>query len=364
MIGLIQYLNKMENFRFVTKFVGVNQECSFVVKNNNIYTSINEQFYKYNILTNSKEKLLDKNIYWFVLLNNNILIYQYENGSSLFLLKDNNETYEIYGKYYLYSSLIINNNEILIDKKNIETKRYEIVTVVNDYIRKTNLIYFPDKIINENLYVYIALNTLHIYSFEGSIVWQHGFDKLLKSKDVTQTGEIISYKNKLFIYLYDNEDKRATIALDVETGNELFRTSDFMGYIRLQEDRIYALYGKSVSILNPETYQIRKIDLSEELAVLDERCEEYVDLGESLDYTIRRFNFSPTIYEVHYPYLYFAQERGAQVGIVNLETEKLEWHAFMDIDYPVNPVVMDIKACENRLYVHCADKTLHVFEKE
>ena len=136
-----------------------------------------------------------------------------------------------------------------------------------------------------------------------------------------------------------------------------------MGYIRLQEDKIYALYGKSVSILDPETYHIRKIDLSEELAVLDESIEEFLGT-ESLGYTIRRFKFSPTIYEVHYPYLYFAQERGAQVGIVNLETEKLDWHTTIDIDYPVNPVVMDIKACKNRLYVHCADKTLHVFEKE
>lgn len=300
-------------------------------------------------------KELHLNIFYMLKFGEFILVQQEESNQTI-IIDD--------GLRELDESILIKN---CIDKNNI----YILSTnnSINKFDSEINLCNtfkigrFP-RLIYNNKFLRTPNSKLECYYLDNAIlIWRKDINELLDSKDVTQTGEIISYKDKLFIYLYDNEDKRATIALDVETGNELFRTSEFKGYIRLQEDRVYALYGKSVSILNPETYHVRKIDLSEELAVLDKSIEEFLG-AESLGYTTLEFNLSPTIYEVHYPYLYFAQERGAQVGVLNLETEKLEWHATMDIDYPVNPVVMDIKACENRLYVHCADKTLHIFEME
>jgi hypothetical protein len=308
----------------------------------------------YKDLLRCKELYL--NIFYMLKFGKFILVQQEESNKTIIIdggLREIDES-------ILIKNYIDKTNIYILSTNNSTTKFDSEINLCNTF----KIGRFP-RLIYNNKFLRTPNSKLECYYLDNVIlIWQKDINQLLDSNDVTQTGEIIPYKDKIFIYLYDNEDKRATIALDVETGNELFRTSEFMGYIRLQEDKIYALYEKSVSILDPETYQIRKIDLSEELAVLDKRCEEYFDLGESLDYTIRRFNFSPTIYEVHYPYLYFAQERGAQVGIVNLETEKLEWHALMDIDYPINPVVMDIRACENRLYVHCADKTLHVFEKE
>lgn len=294
-------------------------------------------------------------------LNNGFLINEkfYWDSSTKKFLFDIQDT---------YVELQINETDLLIRiidfiNEHVSYSVYSLLYGIKSNINNSTSI-SPRFIISANSFVSFRDDVLLLYHIDkNEIIWQLNTGSLLNNKDVTQTGEIISYKDKLFIYLYDNEDKRATIVLDIETGYELFRTSEFMGYIRLQEDRIYALYGKTVSILNPESYQIRRIDLSEELAVLDESIEEFLG-AESLGYTTIEFKLSPTIYEVRYPYLYFAQERGAQVGVLNLETEKLEWHATMDIDYPVNPVVMDIKACENRLYVHCADTTLHIFEME
>lgn len=324
------YINNDELFLFNQKVEG--KFCNFSSDDLNVYT--------FNLLTNCTE---------FISLSTKSIVFCTEN-----FLGIRTDIDKCNDKKFLLAQTECENEEywVLLDK-NFHIVEKNLTTVDNCYLIRLT----ADKILTKKESI------IDLKYFNNSIIWRKDINQLLDSKDVTQTGEIISYKDKLFIYLYDNEDKRATIALDVETGNELFRTSEFMGYIRLQEDRIYALYGKTVSILNPESYQIRRIDLSEELAVLDESIEEFLG-AESLGYTTIEFKLSPTIYEVRYPYLYFAQERGAQVGVLNLETEKLEWHATMDIDYPVNPVVMDIKACENRLYVHCADKTLHIFEME
>jgi hypothetical protein len=53
------------------------------------------------------------------------------------------------------------------------------------------------------------------------------------------------------------------------------------------------------------------------------------------------------------------------MGIIDLNADKLVWlHALNPDKETYDVAVRDFKVSDNRLYVHCSDNTLHIYEKE
>ena len=98
------------------------------------------------------------------------------------------------------------------------------------------------------------------------------------------------------------------------------------------------------------------IDLSETLSPLNKIVNDKigdVDLGN----TEVKFRFSPTYFTVEYPYLYFSEERGLQVGVLNIETNELVFYTEIE----ENGLVKDLKASNGKLFVHTTENNLYVF---
>lgn len=305
-------------------------------------------------LTHFEKKILLKSpkLYSFKIINNDIY-YQYENGGDLLVL-NNNLLYK--GKFYLSSSIIWN-RLLIIDKKNLDSKQYEIHFIENEENKLSKLVFFPDIIIDDFKYLFIAVNTIHIYSFNNELIWQKQFRELLNSEEIILRNYYV-YQNKLIIHLRTNglpSNEYVTVVLDVATGNELHRTPQPMGD-KLIDGLGYTLYEKRMWISNPDTYEVQMIDFSEELSALDQEVPDRigeVDLGTS----VRKFEFSPQYFSVEYPYLYFAQNRGLQVGMIDIEKRKLLWHTEIEED----GVIKDLKSGNNRLYVHTTNNNLYVY---
>lgn len=143
--------------------------------------------------------------------------------------------------------------------------------------------------------------------------------------------------------------------MDVATGKELYRTHETMGD-KLINGVGYTLYDKTIWISNPETYEVKRIDLSETLSPLDKIVEDRIGEVE-LGKTKKEFRFSPTYFSVDYPYLYFSEQRGLQLGAINLETEKLIYHTELE----ENGLLKDLKSNNGRFFVHTTENNLYVF---
>uniref|UniRef100_UPI0028A9F727 hypothetical protein n=1 Tax=Chishuiella sp. TaxID=1969467 RepID=UPI0028A9F727 len=78
-----------------------------------------------------------------------------------------------------------------------------------------------------------------------------------------------------------------------------------------------------------------------------------VDLGK----TEVKFRFSPDYFTVEYPYLYFSEQRGLQVGALNIETKELVFHTEIE----EKGLVKDLKSSNGKFFVHTTENNLYVF---
>ncbi|MBV7441488.1 hypothetical protein KRX57_08645 [Weeksellaceae bacterium TAE3-ERU29] len=181
-------------------------------------------------------------------------------------------------------------------------------------------------------------------------LWQHNFLDLLKGEEIKQHGEIIVHKGILYIYLADkrNNKNTATIAIDAETGEIKNKYKGFAGKLFLYKDKLYTAGYYKVQILDIETEQISEID--------------FTDILKPKDLQIHWNNFI-----VEDDYIYFIDGHWAttnKMGILDLKNRKLAWETSIEINDGINNNIREIKISGNRLYAHCSDKSLHIFEKE
>ena len=336
----------MKQYKLIKSFRELKQEYPYqVTKNGDIYLNTEERLIKYDFKSKSDEVVINENIHWFTILEQQ-LIYQKKRGESLFFLNNNG----IIGHFYLNKSLNFN-NKLLFDRKNIKKCEYETVLLYDDLsLVPINLNYFPNKIISETSYISIALNTLFLYKFNNQLIWQHNFSDLLKGEEIKQHGEIIVHKGILYVYLADkrNNKNTATIAIDVETGEIKNKYKGFAGKLFLYKNKLYTASYYKVQILDIETEQILEID--------------FTDTLKAKDLQIHWNNFI-----VEDDYIYFIDGHWAttnRMGILDLKNKKLVWETSIKINDGINNNIREIKISENRLYSHCSDKSLHIFEKE
>lgn len=333
-------------FTQLNSFKNLKDECSFIINNNELFINAETNLIKYNLITNNQSIIIKSNVYWFIPFNKDI-IYQEENGKSLFSYQGKKNK----GIFYLSRSFIFD-NKILVRGKNSETKKREVVLLYDDLsIKPLNLTHFPDKIIDNNTYAYIALNTLFVYTFNNELLWQHSFSDLLKAEDVEQVGDIIIDKKILYLCLKDNLQKSnfATFAIKTKTGEILNIYPNFGGsYLKLHGNFLFRAKEYSLLRLNTKTKEITTYNFENILKPhnLQIQTHRWI-IKENLLFFVDG-DFFPT----------------NKVGIINLETQKLIWKKHFEINDEINKNIQEIRVVENRLYVHCSDNTLHIFEKE
>ncbi|MFT7900249.1 hypothetical protein VBY74_09720 [Tenacibaculum ascidiaceicola] len=186
-------------------------------------------------------------------------------------------------------------------------------------------------------------------------------NKLLKNDNAKVYGEPIVLNDRLFIYLFDSTHKtndKKTICFDINKGELLWESNVFTGWSTISQGKIYSVKNKSVQILNPNTFELTNIDLQEELSVLDYRINDTVNSIVSNVF----FSLSTSVYKVYNDYLYFSQEKGSTVGVIDLENKKLVWHSKIEIKSgDIIPLVLKIEFNNNHLYVLDSSNTLQIY---
>ena len=342
-------MNYLKKNRF---FYNINQECSYIINGDDLFISTERGLFIYSLKNDKLETLINKKIYWFSILKKQV-IYQLENGGDLFGLWNNNKKE---GKYYLSSSILFDDNALILDKKNENTKLYETILLYQDLSVKTiNLTYFPDKIIDNNTYTYIALNTLFIYTFNNELLWQHSFSDLFETEQgaefIFQNGNIIIHNGKLFFSLFENNRhyNTATFAIEIETGKVVNMYKGFAGNLTLFNNKIAVAVNEELRILNLDNNEITTRTFS----FLKEK-----------NITIGWNDFQISEDEK----LYFIgndHKQGTHFGIIDLQKDELLWlHSPNKNDKTCKVSIRDFKISDNRVFLHYSDNTLHIFEEE
>lgn len=330
------------NYNLFTFFKDIKDRNSFIIKDNFLFLARNNDLIKYNIFDKKEYILVKESVYYFILLEGQ-LIFQLKNGGDLYLL----DKEIIKGKFYL-NNAIIKKNKLLIDRKNSDTKRYETVLLdKNGLISELNITYFPQKVIN-NIYVYIALNSLFVYRFNNELIWQHSFSDLLIGENIEKVGEIIVDKNILYLCLKDNKNREnnATFAIDAMTGNILNIYKGFYGRLQLQNDVLYEAFY----------YHVNKLDL--QLGVIIK-----YDFEETLKPLNLIINYEKSIIDGDKLYFVSGLIATNRIAILDLTKKKIIWETILEIE-DSNSFIVEMRLAEDKLYVSCSDHTLYIFEKE
>ncbi|MBV7441487.1 hypothetical protein KRX57_08640 [Weeksellaceae bacterium TAE3-ERU29] len=303
------------------------------------------------LLDNSILKIIDKKGLHQIDFNSSTL-YLYDNkiysGKNFYYAPDNKKikiiddlTGYYYTDTYFEDKLLFSNTEMIVYSMN--NKQIEFRIPFSEEYGLSML--YKDKFVARGDDYYAG----YLLEDYEKPIWQHSFSDLLEGEEIKQHGEIIIHKGILYIYLADkrNNKNTATIAIDVETGEIKNKYKGFAGKLFLYKDKLYTAGYYKVQILDIETEQISEID--------------FTDILKPKDLQIHWNNFI-----VENDYIYFIDGHWAttnKMGILDLKNKQLVWETSIEINDGINNNIREIKISGNRLYAHCSDKSLHIFEK-
>jgi len=207
------------------------------------------------------------------------------------------------------------------------------------------------KIINDSLFISKTEELISVQSFEDiNDSWKKKYSELLNGERIEQFGDIIAHKEKLYIYLADNANSKntATVSINIQSGNLEALYQQFAGNLTLYNNKIYVANATEIKTLDLKTNEIKKYDLTNTLSKV------------GLEIYWNSFRISDDK-------LFFVSGHSMptnKLGVVDLETLELIWHKELDIEDDINKNIQEIKVVENKLFVHCSDQSLHIFEKE
>lgn len=192
----------------------------------------------------------------------------------------------------------------------------------------------------------IAIYSLSILNGENN--WKYLFSELLQGEEIKQYGNIVTYENKVFMYLADNKDskKTATISIDISSGEVVNVYKGFAGNLILSDNKIYVASYEMIKVLDLYTNEIIELD--------------FKDILEPLKLSI---HWNKSV--VKGDYLYFVDGHfytTNKLGILDLKLKKLVWNGEIKIKDDINNNIQKIMIADSRLYAHCSDNSLHVFE--
>jgi len=228
----------------------------------------------------------------------------------------------------------------------VDSKQFSLIKKYEITIESRNLFLISDSLFLSKDNEKISLKEID----RNEILWQHTYSELFEGKEIHQYGNMVVHNEKLFIYLADNKDSQnvATISLDINSGKILDIYKGFAGNLFLNANKLYVASYETVKILDLETNQITELD--------------FTDILKQNGLQIHWNHFL-----VEDNLLYFADGNWAttnKLGIIDLDSRELLWHTEININDDINKNIIDIKVLGNRLYVHCSDDTLHIFEND
>ncbi|MDD7462792.1 MAG: hypothetical protein PUK67_10070 [Prevotellaceae bacterium] len=206
------------------------------------------------------------------------------------------------------------------------------------------------KVVDDKQFISICEKQIFIHSFDNEkILWQHSFSELLEGEKIVRVGDTIIYKDFLYLCLKDSENEKnnATFCINIETGKVVNMYKGFYGFLFLKDDNIYTSY----------IYSVKKLSLIS---------------GEITEYSFENI-LKPKDLKIHWDKstvkdnkLYFVDFKiysTNRMGIIDMEKCELIWQKDFEINNGINNNIQEIRLVENRLYVHCSDNTLHIFEE-
>ncbi len=207
------------------------------------------------------------------------------------------------------------------------------------------------KIIDDSLFISITDELISAQSFKNANdSWKKKYSELLKGNKIEQFGNIISHNEKLYIYLADNTNSKnnATVSLNIQNSNLEAIYPQFAGNLTLYNNKIYVASATKIKVLYPNTNEIQELDLSKVLSK-------------------EKLQIHWNSFKVHDEKLFFIDGHSMttnKLGVIDLETLELIWNKELDIEDDINKNILEIRVSGNKLFIHCSDQSLHIFEKE
>lgn len=331
----IDTINNVEEFTVLNNQIYVGNDRSFIVydfnikiiRRENIGVFFLKKFNKY-ILLQAKDEKDRENVYIIdrEKLSNLILTHSFIDNSKLYILTSNRSI----------------------------SKFDDNLNKISEY---HHLGRFPTFFVDE-YYFRIVKNCFFCYQLNSNnLVWQRSFSEFIDVEQILLRHYFV-YNDKLFFHIRSNglvQNEYLSVVLDVHTGEELYRTEEPLGK-KVSDGYGYTLANQYVWITDLKTYEVKCIDLTKELVTLDKVVMDRIGVEELGEITVK-FRFSPQYFDVEYPYLYFSEQRGQQVGVLNIETKEIIFSTEIEED----SLLKDLKVSQGKMYVHTTKNNLYVF---
>jgi outer membrane protein assembly factor BamB len=175
---------------------------------------------------------------------------------------------------------------------------------------------------------------------DGHELWNFDVYEVSGETEGTVTRDLIVYNDRLFLGLVTG----TVLCLELATGKIIERISLGVGRIKYYEGRIYGAEEQKVRVLDPETLQVNRIDLT----------TAFKEQG---------FSIVTNMFVPQGDELYFKNENTPVIGVVKLSTQELLWHSEIPIEEG-NYWIDDLGVQGDKLYVLTQGGTLRIFEKQ
>ncbi|GHV58768.1 hypothetical protein FACS1894182_11790 [Bacteroidia bacterium] len=310
----------------------------FEIQNESIYAGNKDNLFVYNKYFNLVERY-EGHIFYMLKYKYNLL-FRIGNNEITYIL--NNPNIKELPNTTLMGNFIDGDYMYLLCSDDLINKYDKNCNLENTY----NIGRFP-KLIFQNKFLRTPNNSIICYDLDSNIqLWQHNFSDLLEGENVSSSGNILVNNDLLYISLSDWVKGGATFCIDVNTG-KIVKKLETLGFIQLENDVIYSVHGDEIRTVNTKNFETKTIQIEE---LIKEKL--YI-------------NKSRWVIQDHL--LYFIDGDimpNNKMGIIDLDTQKLVWQTALTIKGGINHEIKEIRVQDNRLYAHCADNTLHIFEKE
>ena len=302
-------------------------------------------------------KVIDQRV-WYSTVFNNYLLYQEENGGDIFAYNlINEELKKINGCFYLFKNLEI--EDYLIINTNNGKVKLDKSLEINEY----NLDGRLPRLIIQDYQIKVSNEIICFNSVSNRITWSFKFEDILDASDAKLSSDILRYEDRIIFSISSlSESKSCINFINLLDGKISYIKDNFATNIKLIGNTIYSLCSKQLKVLSVLDYSENIFNYKSFLSSLDKKIDEYTSTGESLGISKSEFSFSPTIFDIKNNLVFFAQERGSQVGVIDMNNKELLWHTEIEVENEINPTIRDIKVCGNKMFVLDQADNLHIFE--
>ncbi|MCM0667756.1 hypothetical protein [Flavobacterium tyrosinilyticum] len=323
--------------QFLNKY---NEVKKFQIIKNDVYTIFNNNL---RVIEEFNDTIINFNSDDLFIVNDKLFSdenFYYDTKKKETSIIDQLSNYYYNGIHY-NNYLVFTNQELVI----YSLEESAVIRKIPFFEDSSLFLMFKDSFLSRgnDFYSFYDLDTL-------KKIWQYSFSELLQGEDVRQYGNTLIYENKIFMYLVDdkNPKKVATISMDINSGAVVNVYQDLAGNLMLLNDRIYVASYELIKVLDLNSNEIIELDFKDILTPL-------------------KLSIHWNTSVVYGDYLYFVDGHSYttnKLGVLDLKLKKLVWNGEIKIQDEINNNIQKIKIVDGRLYVHCSDNTLHVFQIE